>query len=205
MGDRLATIAIGPKSGGCCAPFHWWHFNPSSQLATMDMGQKLGAGEKLGAVPLLGELDPHLTQCGWGQGLPACQVSSWSIQPFGHNTPMSQTDRRDRQDRETERQTDRTTVRQHRANSFTNGRPKIGLSIGSHLSAYKVPWTWKAQAAIRKSSRSFGLIEPSTRSSWTLAQTVKPKNMSSSSNWLSSFKTWSTKVAAGCASDNLRL
>jgi len=40
-----------------------------------------------------GELGPHLTQCGQGRGLPACQVSSWSIQPFGHNAPTSQTDR----------------------------------------------------------------------------------------------------------------
>jgi len=38
-----------------------------------------------------GELGPNLTQCGRGWGLPPCQVSSWSIQPFGHNTPMSQT------------------------------------------------------------------------------------------------------------------
>jgi len=27
--------------------------------------------------------------------LPACQVSSWFVQPFGHNTPTSQTDRTD--------------------------------------------------------------------------------------------------------------
>jgi len=39
------------------------------------------------------ELGPHLTQCGLGRGLPAYQVSSWSIQPLGHNTPTSQTDR----------------------------------------------------------------------------------------------------------------
>jgi len=32
-----------------------WHVNPSRRLATTDMGQKLGA------VPLLGELGPHLT------------------------------------------------------------------------------------------------------------------------------------------------
>jgi len=37
-----------------------------------------------------GELGPHSTQCGQGRGLPACQVSSWSIQPFGHDTPTSQ-------------------------------------------------------------------------------------------------------------------
>ena len=40
---------------------------------------------KLGAVPLWGELGPHLTQCGLGRGLPLYQVTSWSIQPFGHS------------------------------------------------------------------------------------------------------------------------
>jgi len=65
----------GPKSagGGCCAPFRWG-----------------------------GELGPHLTQCGLGPGLPAYQVSSGSIQQFGHNTPTSQTDRTDRQRRQGE-------------------------------------------------------------------------------------------------------
>jgi len=33
-----------------------WHLDPSGRLATTDMGQKLGV------VPLLGELDSHLTQ-----------------------------------------------------------------------------------------------------------------------------------------------
>jgi len=40
-----------------------------------------------------GELGPHLTQCQLGWGLSPYQVISWSIQPFGHNTPTSQTDR----------------------------------------------------------------------------------------------------------------
>jgi len=31
------------------------------------------------------ELGPHLTQCGLGRDLPAYQVASWSIHPFGHN------------------------------------------------------------------------------------------------------------------------
>ena len=31
-------------------------------------------------------LDPRLTHCGLGRGLPPYQVASWSIQPFGHNT-----------------------------------------------------------------------------------------------------------------------
>jgi len=46
-----------------------WHLDPSSRLATTDTGQKLGA------VPLLGELGPHLTQCGRERGLPPCQRS----------------------------------------------------------------------------------------------------------------------------------
>jgi len=62
MGDRLATIDVGQKEEGCCAPFGGagsppntmlpgptptqylhtkWHLHPSSRLATTDMGQKL--------------------------------------------------------------------------------------------------------------------------------------------------------------------
>jgi len=36
------------------------------------------------------ELGPRLTQCGQGRGL-SFQVSSWSVQPFGHNTPKLET------------------------------------------------------------------------------------------------------------------
>jgi len=52
-----------------------------------------------GLFPFFGEggLGPHLKQCGRGRGLPACQVYSSVIEPFGHNTLMSQTDRTDRQ------------------------------------------------------------------------------------------------------------
>jgi len=60
------------------------------------MGRKLEVCAPLGE----GELGHHLTQCGQGRGLPACQVSSWSVQPFGHSARTSQTDRTDRQDRQ---------------------------------------------------------------------------------------------------------
>jgi len=50
--------------------------------------------ENWGLCPLSeGELGPHLTQCGQGRGLPACQVSSWSIQLFGDSAWTLQTDR----------------------------------------------------------------------------------------------------------------
>ena len=39
-------------------------------LATVDMGQKLGV------VPLWGELGPHVTQCGLSRGLPSHEVAS---------------------------------------------------------------------------------------------------------------------------------
>ena len=42
------------------------------RLATIDMGRKLGAVRHFGG----GELGPHLTQCGLGQGLPSYQVTS---------------------------------------------------------------------------------------------------------------------------------
>jgi len=107
MGEHMATIDISWKERACCAPFgggSWvpikhnaawakaylrikWHLDPSNPLATTDMGQKLGGCAHLG--------DGELTQCGRGRGLPLCHVASWSIQSFGHNTPMLQTDRTD--------------------------------------------------------------------------------------------------------------
>jgi len=67
------------RKEGCCATMACieaylptkWHLDPSSRLATTDMGQKLGVT----VPPFFGELHPHLTQCGWGQGLHPCQVS----------------------------------------------------------------------------------------------------------------------------------
>jgi len=52
-----------------------------------------------GGCARFGGARSYVTQCGLGRGLglPACQLSSWSIQPFGHNTPTSQTHRQDRQ------------------------------------------------------------------------------------------------------------
>ena len=52
------------------------------------MGDRARAvGRNVGGccVPFVGELGPHLTQCGLSRGLPPYQVESRSIQPFGHN------------------------------------------------------------------------------------------------------------------------
>jgi len=49
-----------------------WRLYPSSRLATIDMGRKLGGGCAL----FLGELGRHLTQSRLGRGLPAYQVAS---------------------------------------------------------------------------------------------------------------------------------
>jgi len=57
-----------------------------------------------------GQLAPHLTHCGLGWGLPLYQVSSWSIQPFGHNTPTSQTGQKDRQTGQWSDSTGRTVL-----------------------------------------------------------------------------------------------
>ena len=63
----------------------------SDRLATIDMGRNVeGAVEPLSVVGVLG---PHLTQCRLGQSLPPCQVASWFIQLFGHNTPTLKIDR----------------------------------------------------------------------------------------------------------------
>jgi len=42
-----------------------WHHDPSSRLATTDMGRKVVAAVALSG----GELGPHLTHCGIGRGL----------------------------------------------------------------------------------------------------------------------------------------
>jgi len=60
-------------------------------LHTSDILIHLAVWAQLTWAENWGVLCPHLTQCGRGRGLPACQVSSWSIKPFGHNTPTSQT------------------------------------------------------------------------------------------------------------------
>jgi len=59
-----------------------WHTNPSSRLATIDIGRKV-----VGLLcPFLGgQLGPNLTQRGLDRGLPRYQVASRSIQPFGKN------------------------------------------------------------------------------------------------------------------------
>jgi len=49
-----------------------WHLDPSSHLATTDMGRKLG-----GLCPFAeGGLGPHLTQCGQNRGLAPYEVAS---------------------------------------------------------------------------------------------------------------------------------
>jgi len=67
------------------------------RLATIDMGREVGGGQ-LCPFPRR-ELGPRPTKCGLGRVIPTYQVSSWSIQPFGYNTPL--------QDRHTDTHTDR--------------------------------------------------------------------------------------------------
>jgi len=72
---------------------------------------------------------PHLTQYGQGWGLPPCQGSFWSIQPFGHNKPTSQTDTTDRQDN--------GPIAYGTGNRFTNGRPKTDNLLTSKDKIWK--------------------------------------------------------------------
>jgi len=61
-------------------------FLPSAILIHRAIGPQQIWAENWG-----GDLGFHLTQRGQGRGLPACQVSSRSVQPFGHNTLTLQT------------------------------------------------------------------------------------------------------------------
>jgi len=104
----------GPKSEGSC-PFlggtgslsntMWPGLRPTSIpsgiLIYSAVWPQRAWAENWGTLPPLweGQLGLHLTQCGHGRG-PACQVSSWSIEPFGHITPTLQTRETDRQDRQ---------------------------------------------------------------------------------------------------------
>ena len=115
----------------------------SVQLFGHNIWAKIGRG--CCASFLAGERGPHLIQCRLRQDLLRCQVSSSSIQPFGHNTPTSQagqlqTDRTDRTGqtdryRQTDRQRSDSTGRTKW--SAKNGSPyAIGpLSVLSCLSA----------------------------------------------------------------------
>ena len=51
-----------------------------------------------------GDLGPHLTECGQGRGLPACQVSPGSIRPLATIHQRHRQNRTDRQDRQRDRQ-----------------------------------------------------------------------------------------------------
>jgi len=92
----------GPKKigEGCCAPSNTKSpgLRPSSIPSDILIHaaiwlQQIWAQNSGGGCAPLGErqLGPHLTQCGQGQGLPAYQVASWSMKPFGHNTRVLQT------------------------------------------------------------------------------------------------------------------
>ena len=53
----------------------WWHLDPSSRLATIDMTENRGPGY----APFRGELRPHLTQRRLGRRLPP--YTKWHLDP----------------------------------------------------------------------------------------------------------------------------
>jgi len=66
----LAVHSVAWAEGYLCTK---WHLDPSSHLATIDMGQELWGRGLLNHF--LGEMGLHLTQRGLGQGLPPYQVA----------------------------------------------------------------------------------------------------------------------------------
>jgi len=73
-------------------------------------------GKKVGAVPpFWGELGPHLIQCGYNV--------AWA-EAYLHAKFHLDASNRLATIHQRYRQTEQTTVRQHRANRFTNVRPK---------------------------------------------------------------------------------
>jgi len=77
-----------------------WHLDPSSHLATTDIGRKLGAPSAFGE----GELGPHLMQCGWPGSRLNCVPSFILIHPTVWPQYTNVTDRTDTTDRQTDRQ-----------------------------------------------------------------------------------------------------
>jgi len=61
-----------------------WHLDPSSRLATTEVGRKLG-------VCPLGEgvMGAHLTRCRLGRGLPLYQVEASTLHPHVMNVPST--------------------------------------------------------------------------------------------------------------------
>jgi len=125
----------GPKSAGLCPLWGREDGYPSNNvawakayqvvswsihLATTDMGRKLGACAPLGR----GSWVPSNTM--WRRGLRACQVSFWSIQPFGHNTPTLQTGQTEWQIWQTGQDT------KDRQRSDSIGRPNTDLMCNLH-------------------------------------------------------------------------
>jgi len=101
--SRLTTIEMGRKLGVCPHFREGYKRGPHlTQIRLVYGVTSIPSGilihpaiwqQQIWAKIQGGEVGPYLTQCGQGWGLPACQVLSWSVQPFGHNTPTSQTDR----------------------------------------------------------------------------------------------------------------
>ena len=96
-------LSISHHERLCYCFLHSTSHNKSSAVAemddrldTIDMGRK----EVGGCCAHFVELGLYLTQCGLGRDLPPYQVTSWSIQPFVHNTRTSQTDRQTGQRRQ---------------------------------------------------------------------------------------------------------
>jgi len=97
----------GPKIGWGLCPFGGGGAgSPFKHLVTLSTYRRYTNN----CIYLSIYLSIYLTQCGPGRGLPACRVSFWSVQRFGHSARTSQTGQ--------------TTVWYHRANRFTNSRPK---------------------------------------------------------------------------------
>jgi len=62
--ENIFTVATSNKNSAVA--------EMGDRLATIDMGRKVGGL----LCPFLGELGPHLTQCGFGRDLPPYEVAT---------------------------------------------------------------------------------------------------------------------------------
>jgi len=102
MGDRLATVDMDRKLGACAplgdeSPCNtmWSGLRPITLPSSMLIRAAVSPQQtwpKLGLCPFWeGSWICILYNVARAKAIPPCQVSSSSIQPFGHNTPTLQT------------------------------------------------------------------------------------------------------------------
>ena len=133
-----------------------WHFNPSSHLVTTDMGRKLGAVPLWGGGPA-GSASNTMWPCSAEVYFLLNLHAKFHLDPSNRRLATQYTNATDRTGQTAWDRTGQATVpvRYHRANRFTNGRPKTETDRLPTLVSRKPKNTEKPKKKIPK-NRKFG-------------------------------------------------